>query len=295
MKWDQANGAYHEKQKFYEAVYEAFFQEQAGILAQNLKRGEPCPVCGSREHPHRAKASLHAPDQSRVKEAKQAVQKAEEERERLQENYQKSAQAYQAALGSLNQEGKRLLGSAFDAGGQEWREKANEAMETARADMELCRKSYQGKKQQGIKQTEKLKAELMKYKKYRQEARDAREDFIRQAERLKGEEAASGLQEQELLRELKECSGEDWDLSSESPLTHAEKSKAQAVLLQKEKRDIGACLSGMPRAQPNQSGNQGSSSRLSGGLRKADGAFYFGTSFEPDSRRQSDRQCQSGF
>ena len=50
-----------------------------------------------------------------------------------------------------------------------------------------------GKKQQGIKQTEKLKAELMKYKKYRQEARDAREDFIRQAERLKGEEAASGL------------------------------------------------------------------------------------------------------
>ena len=54
------------------------------------------------------------------------------------------------------------------------------------------------KKQQGIKQTEKLKAELMKYKKYRQEARDAREDFIRQAERLKGEEAASGLQEQEL-------------------------------------------------------------------------------------------------
>ena len=32
VKWDQANGAYHEKQKFYEAVYEAFFRNRRGFL-----------------------------------------------------------------------------------------------------------------------------------------------------------------------------------------------------------------------------------------------------------------------
>ncbi|GHV90223.1 nuclease SbcCD subunit C [Spirochaetia bacterium] len=33
--------------------------EQAGHLSANLKAGEPCPVCGSTEHPHPASAPVH--------------------------------------------------------------------------------------------------------------------------------------------------------------------------------------------------------------------------------------------
>ena len=38
-------------QQNYEAEHRRFLDEQAGVLAQTLSPGEPCPVCGSREHP----------------------------------------------------------------------------------------------------------------------------------------------------------------------------------------------------------------------------------------------------
>jgi exonuclease SbcC len=38
-------------QQTYEAEHRRFLDEQAGVLAQTLAPGEPCPVCGSREHP----------------------------------------------------------------------------------------------------------------------------------------------------------------------------------------------------------------------------------------------------
>ena len=47
----------------YEKKYQQFFEEQAGILAKELKEGQPCPVCGSTEHPHRAEILKGAPGQ----------------------------------------------------------------------------------------------------------------------------------------------------------------------------------------------------------------------------------------
>ena len=39
----------------YDEVTLAWMNGQASIMAEHLEEGKPCPVCGSTEHPHKAK------------------------------------------------------------------------------------------------------------------------------------------------------------------------------------------------------------------------------------------------
>ena len=55
-----------------------FNDEQAGILAEKLQDGEPCPVCGSTEPPRKAVKSAHAPDEAEVKAAEERAREAQE-------------------------------------------------------------------------------------------------------------------------------------------------------------------------------------------------------------------------
>ncbi|MDD2233769.1 MAG: SMC family ATPase [Desulfitobacteriaceae bacterium] len=48
----------------------AFFREQAGILAKSLADGDPCPVCGSTVHPHKAEPTADAPSEADIQKLK---------------------------------------------------------------------------------------------------------------------------------------------------------------------------------------------------------------------------------
>lgn len=61
----------------YNEMNKSFLNEQAGILAQQLKEDSPCPVCGSTVHPNIAQKSDSAPTESELKKAKQKSEKAQ--------------------------------------------------------------------------------------------------------------------------------------------------------------------------------------------------------------------------
>lgn len=79
--WEQTSLSASESAKHYEHMYEAFLKEQAGILAENLSAGCPCPVCGSTVHPDPAKLSGHAVTELEVEQAKKTRAAAEEKRD----------------------------------------------------------------------------------------------------------------------------------------------------------------------------------------------------------------------
>ena len=67
-----------EARKYADGLRRKFNDEQAGILAEKLTEGEPCPVCGSVHHPRRAAKSEQAPDEAAVKAAEKDARMAQE-------------------------------------------------------------------------------------------------------------------------------------------------------------------------------------------------------------------------
>lgn len=68
-------------------VFAALVRNDAAFVASQLVDGEPCPVCGSREHPHPAQASAEAPDASTLGEARGVQREAEELLESCEHRY----------------------------------------------------------------------------------------------------------------------------------------------------------------------------------------------------------------
>lgn len=62
----------------YNKLNKAFLDSQAGILAEGLTDGEPCPVCGSVHHPKKAAKPFEVPTEEDLKKAKKEAEKASE-------------------------------------------------------------------------------------------------------------------------------------------------------------------------------------------------------------------------
>lgn len=72
----QENARFNRVSEEYHAILGAYLAGQAGILAETLIEGRPCPVCGSVHHPKRAVKSVGTPTEDRVREAEAIMNNA---------------------------------------------------------------------------------------------------------------------------------------------------------------------------------------------------------------------------
>lgn len=95
----------------YNQIYIAFFNEQAGIIADELKDGEPCPVCGSTSHPNLARKSENAPSQADVESAQNLVKKAQEKADKARDTASALKSRFDEIAANVKSSAKKLFGT----------------------------------------------------------------------------------------------------------------------------------------------------------------------------------------
>ncbi len=111
----RASGREEAAKQAYETARRDFLDNQAGILARELRDGEPCPVCGSKEHPAPAKPHANALAREEIEALKARADEAGAE------TAKKSAESAQAGAVAehLERELNRTARELFSAGLEE--------------------------------------------------------------------------------------------------------------------------------------------------------------------------------
>ena len=96
-----------------DALERAFLDAQAGLLAEGLTEGAPCPVCGSTHHPARALLPHTAPTQAQVEAARQAAAEADRQVQNASAAAQSALAVANEAKTSLRRDAETLLPERF--------------------------------------------------------------------------------------------------------------------------------------------------------------------------------------
>ena len=136
----QAKGVYLEAEKAAaaegeraEALRLDFNREQAGIMAETLQEGMPCPVCGSLSHPRKAVKAENAPTEAQVRQAEKQAQEARKKAAELSAAAGEKNGRAAAAEASVREKAEEILGA--------WHEEST-AAEIER-ELKLAKEKYQ--------------------------------------------------------------------------------------------------------------------------------------------------------
>ena len=220
----EASLEYRQEQERYEAMRQIFFNMQAGLIArEQLKPGQPCPVCGSLEHP--APCELAEEHSTLTREKLDEMSVSVEERRKEQESCASSAEA---ALELANEKEKQLKEALERLFGhlQEHGCEIPEAVELA-----LAEAVVQDEMQQLKEQEQQLNAEVAKLKQAQRHLQEAEEE----TEKLETQYKAAQQKEQEIHVALEGNRAVLKQLQREQSYTSREAAQAELDLAKKEK------------------------------------------------------------
>jgi exonuclease SbcC len=111
-----AEARYLEAGRRAEEADAVFLREQAGLMAEKLADGEPCPVCGSTAHPHKASPTEGAPDEAEVRRLKTEGEKLREELKQAGFRTQEAKAKYESDTSNLRSSAEAVLGNLDGCG-----------------------------------------------------------------------------------------------------------------------------------------------------------------------------------
>ncbi len=181
---EAADKNYWKLEQAYERLYRLFLEEQAGILAAELKEGLPCPVCGSAHHPAPAHFEGEAPNQKSVDTAQKKADAAREQRQQRMAELQKQNGIYQEMIRNVQREGDILFADG-------WRDDPNAVRE-----LKIQHENELKDLKTELKQAERQLKELDEIADKQAELDKKMQSFVKEAEQLT--EKMQQLQQQQM-------------------------------------------------------------------------------------------------
>lgn len=172
----------------YESKNELFLLSQAGILAQELKDGQPCPVCGSTHHPKIAVMPENAPTKEEVKELKGKFDECDER----VNNGQITCTKQKTKCESLAENVKKQIAEIFGADAQSITSETVDNAKTSTSQRLQGIKSEIVKMQTAVERRKKLNDEIIPQQQNQTEAEKKRAaDLTAQISGLEAQHKAS--------------------------------------------------------------------------------------------------------